>query len=175
VTEPARLYSAVDIAKILGVSRAWVHNRLRKNGSTAPPPAFMAQIAGKNATLLWAENDLRRWSAYHASVESAPARGGKYSTYSDHRAVNYVRDVPVTWKLWWRCMPEGRVMWWFSTPAGWWTSENDGVSWVLTELDVRPTDFHYYSVNGNACPSGAVAAVLRTTTELRHRLEKGAA
>jgi hypothetical protein len=172
VVSPPRLYTVSEIAKELGISRKWVHNRLSDKESKAPPAAFRVHTGGKDPMLLWTEQAVARWRAFYASVESIPSTG-RFFEYSDHQAVNMVRNqVMVTWKLWWKNTWDGKAQWWFSTPNGWWTSDDDGRTWSDTGLMVRPQDYRYYAVNGNAKPSTAVAAVLRSALELGKKIGK---
>ena len=172
--EPQRLYSANEIARELGERRSWVHAQMKKVGAGAPQPPFVAITHGASPTLLWPESSLEHWRAYHASRNTVKKIADKYSTYSDHRAVNRVGSLAITWKLWWRCGYDGGTMWWFSTPQGWYTSSDDGRTWEATGLMVRPSDYHYFSVNGNAKPSPAVSAILHTIAEIRMGMEKTA-
>jgi predicted DNA-binding transcriptional regulator AlpA len=170
VVSPPRLYTVSEIAKELGISRKWIHNRLSDKESKAPPAAFRVHTGGKDPMLLWTEQAVARWRAFYASTESIPSTG-RFFEYSDHQAVNMVRNqVMVTWKLWWRNTYDGKAEWWFSTPVGWFTSDDDGKKWVDTQLMVRPQDYRYFCVNGNAKPTSTVAAVLRSALQLRDRI-----
>src|SRR6185295_9425955 len=103
-TEPQRLYSANEIARELGERRSWVHAQMKKADAGAPQPPFVAITHGASPTLLWPESSLEHWRAYHASRNTVKKIADKYSTYSDHRAVNRVGSLAITWKLWWRQM-----------------------------------------------------------------------
>ena len=166
-----RLFTVSEIASFLGVTNKWVHNELNRRGANAPRPEFTAHIGGRSPILLWPEHDMVRWEAYYASLGSIPATVTAHSAYSDHRAVNMLRKTTVTWKLWWRCSSDGPV-WWFSTPAGWWVSDDDGRGWRDAGCMIRPTEYHYFSVNGTAKPSPALSGIIRSATKLRRRLEK---
>lgn len=170
--KPHRLYTTSDIAQLLGVRRSWVHNKIVKNADSAPMPEFDVKTNGPAPLLLWTESGLRRWEAYYASLGSIPPRISRHSAYSDHRAINRVGQLTVSWKLWWRCCFDGGTVWWFSTPQGWWVSENDGRDWRNAEAMIRPTDYRYHCVSSNAPPTPAIAAVLRSATRLRQRLER---
>lgn len=168
--EPIRLYTVKEIADDLGVKRTWVNNRtgLHTRDADAPQPEFTTFIGGKDPIMLWSETGVQHWHAYAASQSSRPKQLTR--VYSDHRASNTVGGSVITWKLWWRNGSDG-PMWWFATPDGWWTSEDDGVSWKRTGLMVRPEGWHYYSVIGSVKPSAAVASILRSATALRRRIE----
>lgn len=166
---PIRLYSAGEIGNILGVTRNWVLAHMIRPES--PREEFTA-IRGKTQQPLWTARGVDEWRAYHAGDGSIP-RHHKAGAYSDHNAVNQVGPVTVTWKLWWRCLPDGGVLWWFSTPDGWYASHDDGITWSRTDTMVRPSDYHYYSVNTNAMVNRATVAVLRSTEKLRLRIEEG--
>lgn len=165
MNEPQILYSVNDIAKMLGVSRQWVHRRAQDNPA-APQPPFKTAAGGRNVMPLWLAVQLPQWRAFHASTTSVPNRD-RYVSYSDHNAVNKVNNLTVTYKLWWRCTHDGGTMWWFSTPQGWWTSTDDGRTWQATGLQVRPADYHYYCVNSTGRPTTTMAAVLHSAAELR--------
>jgi hypothetical protein len=170
---PERLYTAKEVAEMTGVARKWVYNHAGRAG--APRPQFEARYGGKDPIQLWTEDGVKHWYAYIASSDSMPQKASsrRFDNYSDHRAVNMIRGSMSTWKLWWRCTHDGGTLWWFSTPVGWWTSEDDGRTWSNTELDIRPNDYRYYCVNGSVTPKGALLGVLESATKLRHRLEKG--
>jgi hypothetical protein len=162
-----RLYGATEIGTILGLSRDWVLKHVRRGDG---PPAEYEAMKGKQCQALWSAASLSHWRAYHASGESLP-RTNRYSNCSDHYAVNQMGPLAITWKLWWRNTHDGGTSWWFSTPQGWWFSEDDGVTWKPTESMVRPSAYHYYSVNGSVRPKGAVAGVLREAEKLRRWIE----
>jgi hypothetical protein len=172
MTEPERLYTAKEIADELGERQSWVHAQMKKVDVGVPRPSFIAKIHGNNLTLLWPATMMGHWRAYHASRNTVKRLADKYSTYSDHRAVNRVGSLAITWKLWWRTSYDGGTMWWFSTPQGWYTSTDDGQTWEATNLMVRPSDYRYFSVNGNAEPSPAVAAILHAVAGIRLGMEK---
>lgn len=172
--EPQHLYTAAEVANFLGVKRAWIHNRLLDRRD-APVPEFSAVVAGRAPLLLWSADGVKRWQAFAASIDSVPLAARRRGSYSDHKAVNRVGRLTSTWKLWWRCAANGGTLWWFSTPDGWYTSGNDGRTWDKTESMERPPDYHYYCVNGSVIPAPTTAAVLRSATELRRRIEKEAA
>lgn len=161
-----RLYGAKEVAAMLGTQLNWVLKHMRNGG---PPPDFCVQRGGKMAPL-WSPVSIDRWRAYHASSASLP-KVERYLTFSDHNAVNQVGGLMVTWKLWWRNTYDGGAMWWFSTPDGWYVSDDDGRTWDFADTMVRPGGYHYFSVNGNVNPNRAVAGILRTAHQLKQRLE----
>lgn len=164
-----RLYNATEIGTMLGIGRDWVSEHSRHGDA---PPADYEWFRGKTAMPLWSGASLGHWRAYHASGESTPRTTARHvATFSDHNAVNQMGPVTVTWKLWWRNTHDGGASWWFSTPRGWWVSEDDGRTWKPSETMVRPSDYRYYSVNGCVRPKGAVAAVLREAGKLRRWIE----
>lgn len=158
-----RLFTADDIAAILGVTRPWIH----KHRTGYLEAQFVTTRKGKE-TRLWTSDGVDRWRVYHAGsvpVSGTWRYGGAYST---HRAVNKVGRFEITWKLWWRSTPGGGTQWWFSTPRGWYTSIDDGRTWESTGLMVRPPDYRYISVVGGR---GMTIPVLRTCENLRMRIE----
>lgn len=167
------LYTVSHVARMLGETEKWVHY-VRKNHG-APEPSYEAQISGGPVpACLWNDTELDQWRAFHASqawVPSVKIRRRKVDPYSDHKAVNHVRSRAITWKLWWHNSFEGPV-WWFSTPQGWYNSNDDGRHWHLSGLDVRPEVFSYYAVNGTARPGGHVATILRSAANLRDMIER---
>lgn len=162
--EPPMLYSAIDVAEQLGVSRTWIFSHMERPGS--PPPAYRVQSKGSKISPLWTTRGVDNWRAYHARL-LAPADRATAEVYSDHRAVNRVGNVTVTWKLWWQNLWDGRQCWWYSTPFGWYTSEDDGYSWEPSGAMLRPSDNRYYSVSG--IPP-ALRPIVRRSEELRRRL-----
>lgn len=168
-THPPRLYAISEVAKTLGVTTNWLNNRLSRDPA-APRADFIVHTRGVHPMQLWSQGSVNRWCAYHASVDSVNAANRRYIGYSDHNAVNRVGNLVATYKLWWRPACDGGTMWWFSTPQGWWTSIDDGVTWECTGLDVRPSDYHYVCVNGLARPTAGVAAVLRSVIAIRQRI-----
>lgn len=166
--EPQRLYTANEIAKMLGVSRHWVLEHFAER--EGPAPQFQA-MRGKVGTYLWTVESLDAWRAYHAGGGSVPSH--RTNGYSDHNAVNQVGPVTVTWKLWWRPRGDGMVQWWFSTPQGWYCSDDDGRVWRHAETMVRPSDYRYISVNDIVRDmSSATSAVLRSAHMLRQKIER---
>lgn len=167
-----RLYTVLDIARELGQTKMWVHGRL-VSSPNAPRPDFTANARGGTPILLWKRDSLPRWHTYKAGNETVSGNG-HYAAYSDHRAVNKVGRISATWKLWWRNTHDGRMLWWFSTPVGWWISDDDGASWRNTGLFQRPGDYHYYRVNGNVTGEGmgVLSAAWRSTLPLKRELEK---
>lgn len=165
---PQRLYTSNEIAKVVGMSRYWVLDHCMRAG--APPPEYTI-VRGDQTQPLWSRASLDRWRAYHAGDASKPDHKN-YSGYSDHNAVNRVGPTTVTWKLSWRNTYDGGAMWWFSTPKGWYVSNDDGATWDFADVMVRPTDYRYFSVTANAVSKGsAVAMVLRSATKLRRTIE----
>lgn len=162
-----RLYSAGEVGHILGVTRNWVLEHVAR-GKT--PPADFVAVRGKVDQPLWTAASVDQWRAYHAGDASIPSHH-RGASYSDHNAVNQVGPVTVTWKLWWRNTHDGGAMWWFSTPQGWYVSDDDGRTWDYADVMVRPGDYHYFSVNGSVIARGAVAAVLRSAAKLKGQLE----
>lgn len=167
MAEPVRLFTAGEVGEVLGESRHWVRKQ-QLSSVNAPPPSFEMRRTEGVMVALWTEADLERWKAFHRGATWVPKPDG----YSDHNAVNQVGNLEVTWKLWWRPLPDGEVMWWFSTPRGWFVSIDNGRSWSDTDTLTRPGDYRYYHVNGNVTmqPS-ATKAVLRSAEALRMRLE----
>ena len=163
-----RLYTANEVATLFGMTRHWVLEHMSRDG--APEPEF-EMMRGKVAQPLWTVAGLDRWRGYFAGGKSIP-RHRTGDAYSDHKAVNQVGPVTVTWKLWWRCTGDGGVLWWYSTPEGWYVSNNDGQSWDFTGTPIRPSDYRYYSVNTYDTVKGATSAVLRSADRLRQRLER---
>lgn len=159
-----QLYTAAGIAEMLGTHRHWV---LKSKG---PEPDFQARFHGANPVMLWTERSVERWRAYHASPQSIPG-GGRYTSYSDHRAVNQMGPTTVTWKLWWRPTFDGGTQCWFSTPVGWYVSEDDGENWRHTGAMDRPSDFTYVAINGNGTPTSWITIVLHRASKIRQRLE----
>lgn len=167
--QPKMLYSMEQVAQSLGVTKAWISKQVGK--SSAPPPDFQAQIKGGKIALLWTEVSMDRWRAFRASVDPIAPRVRKYSSYSDHNAVNAIAGSTITWKLWSRPMCDGGTLWWFSTPRGWYASNNDGVTWDFTDTMIRPVGYRYSCVNGSVTPTTSVAAILRSAGKLRRELE----
>lgn len=163
---PQRLYTANEVGKAIGMSRHWVLEHCERDG--AVPPEFTV-MRGDLTQPLWSEGSLDRWRAYCAGESSLP-KHSRYAGYSDHKAVNQVGPVTVTWKLWWRCLSDGGALWWFSTPKGWYASNDDGRTWSFTDTMIRPPGHRYYSVNADITPKGAVAAVLRSAEKLRRSI-----
>jgi hypothetical protein len=161
-----RLYGVAEVAAALGVDRAWVRRHITRG---APQPDFEA-AAGRKMMMLWTQASVDRWRAYHASELCLPITE-HYASFSDHNAVNRVGRIEVTWKLWWRNTFDGGAMWWYSTPRGWYVSNNDGRTWEDADVMVKPGGYHYFAVNGNVTPQRHVANVLRSAAELRQRLE----
>lgn len=169
MSEPVRLYTISEIATMLGVSRMWVQRH--HSAATAPSPEFvMPSIRGKQMSLLWTEESLDRWRAYRASPSVNPGNG--WGNFSDHNAVNQIGSTRVTWKLWWRPTSAGTMLWWFSTPRGWYCSEDDGTTWQPAETHVRPSDFRYICVGSSGQITPSVASVLRSAEKLRCKIER---
>lgn len=175
VTE--RLYSITEIGRTLGVDRHSMHQYAERPGA---PAADFEIYRGKVAQELWTEASFDHWRAFFASQLSVPRhskarpearRRPGTQPYSDHQAFNQVGPMVVTWKLWWRCTFDGGTMWWFSTPKGWWVSNDDGQTWDDADVMERPGDYHYFCVNGNVRPKPHVTNVLRSAEKLRQRLE----
>lgn len=175
--QPEILMTAQQLSVALGVERKWI---LRQQAG--PQPEFAAQIVGgRGPAWLWRESSLDHWRAYLASQASVPRRAGRrkpepqetgHKGYSDHEAVNVTRaDVVVTWKLWWHPLSHGGTRWYFSTPHGWFISDDDGHSWENTRVMTRPNDHHYYAISGTVSPRPALASILRSANRLRQRLE----
>lgn len=164
-----RLYTAREVAVELGLTRPWVLKHAERMESPQPDYETMH---GESRQLLWTKASLDSWRAYHASAESVPnqalGRG-----YSDHRAVNKFGYHMVTWKLWWHPLGDGGTKWWYSTPLGWYTSEDDGKMWDPYGSMTRPKDYHYYSVVQGVGTSSALGAVLRNAEKLRLSIESG--
>jgi len=169
---PQRLYTANEIAKHLGVTRRWLDIRL--NNETAPKPEFTARTGGKDPMLLWSKAGFDRWEVFHASASSVPANVAKFTSYSDHKAVNrFSTQITVTWKLWFRAAGNGDTQWWFSTPDGWYISANYGANWRRTGLMVRPTEYKYHSICVNSddiMTPTTIRVVLRGAELLRRQL-----
>jgi hypothetical protein len=165
---PQRLYTANEVSKVVGMTRHWVLEHCARTG--APTPEFTV-MRGDLTQPLWTEGSLDRWRAYHAGDVSGPDHG-RYSGYSDHNAVNQVGPVTVTWKLSWRCMYDGGALWLFSTPRGWYISNDDGVTWDFADTMVRPTGYRYFSVNANVNPGSTISRILRSCEKLRRSIEK---
>lgn len=169
--EPQRLYGPSEIATMLGLSRHAIVKQVEYTGS--PDPEYVIMRGGA-PTMLWSHAALDQWRAFLAGEGSIPRRD-RYSGYSDHVAVNQLGPMTVTWKLWWSCTFDGGTRWWFSTPSGWWTSDNDGRDWNPHEGGMlRPTDNRYYSVMGNVRPRGALVGVLREVEKLRRWIDSSA-
>ena len=176
---PKKLYGMRQIAETLSVTRNWVNRHMYLD------PSLAAGFEGPNMggkepiTHLWSEEGLNRWMRYVASNESLPKAGLiRNAKYSDHKAVNIIAGGHrLSWKLWWRCKPDGATQWWYSTPDGWYTSDDYGQEWVRTGKDVRDTDYHYYCVNtyDTVRQGSCVVSVLRSCHQLRKRLEEEAA
>lgn len=167
MTEPQRLYGTTEIAEILGVKRARLIKDARQIG---PKPDFIFHYRGMNPIQLYTLNSLNQWRAFYASDASIRR---KPSTYSDHRAVNQLGGTVITWKLWWRNTHDGGAMWWFSTPQGWYVSNDDGRSWDFADVMIRPGDYRYHCVTGNVTPGLGTLVILRSAEKLRRRIEKG--
>lgn len=176
-SRPTRLYTANEVGRLFGTTRYWVLEHMARDGS---PPADFVIVRGSEQPL-WTSASVDHWRAYFASGESVPrhriaAPGvrrplAKSPPYSDHNAVNQVGPVTVTWKLWWRATRDGGTMWWFSTPDGWYVSNDDGVTWDDADVMIRPQGYRYQCVNGSVKPKRYVADVLRSVDKLRQRLE----
>lgn len=167
MSDPQRLYTANEIAKMLGMTRHWV---LEHHSRTGAPQARFTAVRGSRMTLFWTADALDHWRAYYAGADSIP-RVQRTSGYSDHNAVNQVGNQTVTWKLSWRNTHDGGAMWWFSTPDGWYVSNDDGRTWDYADVMIRPGDYRYFHVTGNVNPARHVATVLRSATKLRQRLQ----
>ncbi len=162
-----QLYSAGEIATLIGETRHWVIDRSSEKGS--PLPSYHVR-RGDGIQHLWSAAGVDHWRAFHAGTGSLPRRKIG-DDYSDHRAVNQVANTTITWKLWWQITSDGPV-WWFSTPQSWWTSTDDGRSWTDTGLMVRPGDYRYQSINAFVAPRGSIAALLRSTEQLRKKIDR---
>lgn len=167
---PETLYPAVHVARMLGETTKWVHRCRHEKG--APEPAYEAQLrGGPTPAILWTAAQLDQWLAFHASQSPNPRPNTRKNLYSDHKAVNNTKGQLVTWKLWWHNGYGGPV-WWYSTPQGWYNSNDDGENWWLTGLDVRPDHFTYFAINGDARPGGHLARMLRSAAVLRESVER---
>lgn len=167
-TPPIRLYGAGEIGTMLGLSRHWV---IKHYTHPDAPRADYTTMHGTSVQSLWSAAALDHWRAFHAGEGSIP-RNGRYTTFSDHHAVNHVGKIEVTWKLSWRCDYDGGTAWLYSTPEGWYISTDDGHSWEATGSMIRDREYRYMSVNGNVPPGSAVKAILRECQKLRARIEK---
>lgn len=165
--EPERLYTANEVASKLGMTRHWVLEHSTRVGA---PRAEFTTMRGSRSQPLWTEFGVDRWRAYHAGDHSVP-RHRKADGYSDHKAVNQVGPVTVTWKLAWRPTFDGGVMWWFSTPRGWYVSNDDGQTWDFADTMIRPGDYRYQCVNVTMNLTGHIGSVLRSAEKLRRQLE----
>jgi hypothetical protein len=173
VSEPQRLYTANEIGTMLGKTRHWVLHQF--NSKDAPPPSYTTFRGTKRDAYLWTAEDLARWRDYHAGIEWRRARTLSESEYSDHKAVNQVGSLTVTWKLWWRCLYDGIIEWWFSTPQGWVYRDDLDSGWREWHGGMmRPTEYHYFCVNRNDKLPSATKAILRSADELRQRMESEA-
>ena len=160
---PTRLYTATDVAEILNVSRGWVFKH--RNRSGAPAAEFEVPTRGGDdkSMLLWTEQAVQSWRAYCAATA-----GRKDAVYSCLNAVNN----GITWKLGWQMLPGGSTRWWFSTPQGWFCSENDGRNWRNTGRMRLSSDYRYFWVNQMAASAfGSTSAILRSADGLRRRIE----
>lgn len=175
---PERLYTANEVGKLFGTTRYWVLEHMLRDGS--PPPDYI--IVRGSEQPLWSAPSLDHWRVYFAGQDSIPRhhraepstkrnRWARTPAYSDHRAVNQVGPVQVTWKLWWRSLPDNHRLWWFSTPDGWYASHDDGTTWSRTGVMIRPEGYRYIAVNVNVISDEDVVAALRSVEKLRQRLE----
>lgn len=162
------LHSASEVAKLIGVPRRWV---IEHSHGSGPPPDFTAH-RGARPMMLWTDESVNRWRAYYMS-ETSTSGLRRFDSYSDHNAVNQVGSLTITWKLWWRNTHDGGAMWWFSTPKGWFVSNDDGRSWDFADVMVRPGDYRYISVNGSVNPSQHTLSIIRGVGHLRGLIEKG--
>lgn len=171
MSEPIRLYGITEIAKLVGITRESARRAARKHESLRPQ--FVAPTKGDKMVQLWAESGLGRWRVWFASVDSDSCYG-KLPSYSTLLAVNYVGPQRVTWKLWWRNLPDGCTQWFFSTPVGWFTSRDYGKHWDSTGSKLLDSSYQYFCVNTIAAEANRswVANVLRSADSLRRVIEK---
>lgn len=170
-SQPERLWGTTDIMDILKVQRTWLTSHQRRPGS--PRPEYEVIDRNGRKTPLWSDRGVEQWRLYLENLKVDP-KTGKSTAYSDHNALNRIRFMSVTWKLWWSNVWDGGTKWWFSTPQGWYTSIDDGKTWVPTGEMVRPNDNRYYAVSANLqTADGAVCKVLRSALALREALIAG--
>lgn len=163
-----KLFTVNEVAKELGVTRPWIHSRIRNDDS----PRADFTMAGRGCPqLLWTETSLNRWRTYKDSGERVSGNS-HYAAYSDHRAVNRVGRISASWKLWWRTTHDGNAVWWYSTPTGWWISDDDGRTWRNSGLWERPGDYRYCCVNDSVNADSASKAVQRNARKLKDKLMK---
>lgn len=166
-----QLYGTAEVATAIGASRTWVQDHSRK--PAAPKADFEYVNQGGQRTLLWTERSIGLWARYFRLLRGKKRSGPRLVrtiNFSDHWTVNTVGSATVTWKLWWRNLWDGRTQWWFSTPNGWYTSDNDGTTWEATGLTERPGDTSYYFVPSNSEASGLTAQILDSAARLRRSL-----
>jgi hypothetical protein len=169
MTKPQRLFTINDVAGIVGINYKTI-TRLLESDPSAPAAEFWMPRGSLGSMQLWSAAGVARWQEFHAKEKTAVPT--ELAGYSDHKALNKVGAVEVTWKLWFRSFSSDVTQWWFSTPEGWWTSIDDGESWQFTGLQLRPTHYRYSCVNGNVTASGVHSGVLKQTYLLRRRLER---
>lgn len=170
-TEPTQLFSATDLTRIFGIHRSLVTRHTKRHAYLAPQ--FVCINKGGKPLHLWTDSGVNRWRIYFASENSNPGYSRRPS-YSCLAAVNYLGPHSVTWKLWWRSLPDGGTAWYFSTPEGWYTSTDFGTRWEPMGTMMLDGAYRYLAVNVIDAQTHRtwVLNVLRTTDRLRRRIEQ---
>ena len=160
------LYSCEQIAKSIGMSKSFVRQHRKQRQELNEQ--FYTTHQGGNKTPLWTQQGKDSWADY--MEERNGQRPGSFDPLS---AINVVNHEPVTWKLWWQALPSGGTRWWFSTPRGWYYSEDDnGRHWRDCNRMRLNSDFCYHMVDPATIDRGSiVAAVLRHAGVLRRAIE----
>lgn len=149
-----------------------------KIGRNGPPAAvYNVSREGGRVQPYWDLKGVEAWrEAFKMmddeSAQPVPRAMIQPSTFSDHKAVNVIGNIEVTWRLWWKPASgsDDSVIWWFSTPFGWYQSANNGVNWVRTNQMIRPAGRYFPAAPG--VTTGSVAAARRGAYHLQKRLEK---
>lgn len=165
-----QLHTASDIMRMFDVSRVWVGRQAKRHSSLRPQ--FVCTNKGGKLLQLWTDAGLARWRIYLSSISSDPEHTP--ACYSCLRAVNYLGVNRITWKLWWRNTNDGGTVWYFSTPAGWYTSADFGNCWEPKNTMMLDGSYHYFAVNVLSVQNNHswVVNVLHTTDRLRRRIER---
>lgn len=165
-----QLYSIANVADALNRPRQHLDGRLDKG----PPAAFYTvSTEGGRVQPFWTIKGIEQWRTFfeefdHKADEPAQVPA---TAFSDHKAVNVVAGLHVTWRLWWKPAVDDGVVWWLSTPFGWYRSGDGGINWVNTHQDVRPPGRYFPAAKGRM--DGAVGIARRGAHALQRRLEKG--
>lgn len=133
-----RIFGVAELCRELNLTRHRIYSLMSKG---APLPTYEAFTNSKRSQSFWTEAAVEQWRTFVADLERHP-----YSTrshpvppadgaFSDHKAVNIIGDGHVvTWRLWFQ---PTTTTWWFSTPYGWYVSD-DGASWRDTGRMMKP-------------------------------------